>query len=672
MSATYTQETLRIQLTTPLGADKLLVRGFGGEEQLSGLFQYELEMVSEDKGLDFTAIVGKGATVKLRLNDGTDHFFHGVVSRFVQEDANERFATYHAELRPWLWVLTKAADCRVYQNKSVPDIVTGLFDELGFTDYRNATTGTYNPRDYCVQYNETAFAFVSRLLEDEGIFYFFEHADGSHTLVLADDASAHKPCEGLPEGALYRASSVEHTDDRVINRLRIEQQVVTGKFAHDDFNFETPATDLIVEAESDAGKMRVYEYPGGFMKKDAGEPRANVRLEAHEHPQKLLRGEGHVRAFAAGYKFDLKGHYREDANATYVLRAVTHAATQETYANSFEAFPADAPFRPARSTPRPVIAGVQTAVVVGKSGEEIWTDKYGRVKVQFHWDQKGKSDENSSCWIRVDQGWAGKAWGGIFLPRIGQEVVVSFEEGDPDRPVVTGAVYNAEQVVPYTLPDDQTKSTIKSNTSKGGAGFNEIRFEDKKDSEEVYLHAQKDHNIVVENDRTKKVLNKETNTIKSDRSTTIQEGNDTYVVAKGNRTFQVQTGNETYEVKGTRDITVTGNETHTDKADYTQKVTGNYTLEVTGNYELKVTGNLTINVTGSATVKSTGAMSHESQAAMSNKGLSVATEAQTALSNKGLTVTNEAQTAITNKGNASNTVESGGITQIKGSLIQIN
>ena len=274
--------------------------------------------------------------------------------------------------------------------------------------------------------------------------------------------------------------------------------------------------------------------------------------------------------------------------------------------------------------------------------------------------------------MRVDQGWAGKAGAASSSRASVRRSSSAFEEGDPDRPLVTGAVYNAEQVVPYTLPDEQTKSTIKTNSSKGGAGFNEIRFEDKKDSEEVYLHAQKDHNIVVENDRTKKVLNKETNTIKSDRSTTISEGNDTYVVAKGNRTFQVQTGNETYEVKGTRDITVTGNETHTDKADYTQKVTGNYTLEVTGNCELKVTGNLTINVTGSATVKSTGAMSHETQAAMSNKGLSVATEAQTALTNKGLTVTNEAQTAITNKGNATNTVESAGVTQIKGSLVQIN
>jgi type VI secretion system secreted protein VgrG len=324
------------------------------------------------------------------------------------------------------------------------------------------------------------------------------------------------------------------------------------------------------------------------------------------------------------------------------------------------------PFRPTRTAARPVIPGVQTAVVTGKSGEEIWTDKYGRVKVQFHWDQKGKHDENSSCWIRVDQGWAGKQWGGIFLPRIGQEVVVGFEEGDPDRPVVTGAVYNAEQVVPYTLPAEQTKSTIKSNTSKGGAGFNELRFEDKKDSEEVYLHAQKDHNIVVEHDRTKKVLNKETNTIKSDRSTTIQEGNDTYVVEKGNRTFQVKTGNETYEVKGTRAVTVTGNETHTDKA--------NFKHEVTGNYELKVQGNLTIDVTGSVTFKSGQAMTHETQMSMTNKaGMSMNNEAQMSLTNKaGMSLTNEAQLAITNKGNASNTVESSGVTTIKGSLVQIN
>jgi len=274
--------------------------------------------------------------------------------------------------------------------------------------------------------------------------------------------------------------------------------------------------------------------------------------------------------------------------------------------------PAMTPWRPPRLTLRKTMPGPQTAIVVGKQGEEIWTEKFGRVKVQFPWDRYGKNDENSSCWIRVDYGWAGKQWGGIFLPRIGQEVIVSYLEGDPDRPLITGAVYNNEQVVPYTLPDEQTKSTVKTNSSKGGNGFNEIRFEDKKDSEELYFHAQKDQNIVVEHDRTKKVLHNETNEIKQDRSTTIQEGNDTYVVSKGNRTFKVDTGNETYDVKGKRDLTITGNETHTNNANFTQTVSGNYSL--------KVTGNLTIETTGTLTLKSAGGTTIESPAIVTIKG----------------------------------------------------
>lgn len=649
MSAVYSQDTLNLSVSTPLGKDKLLMKAFSGEERISGLFHFRLEMVSTDDSLDFSAIVGQSITITLKLNDGGTHYFNGLVGRFMQEDSNVRLTTYYAEIHPWLWMLTKTKDCRIFQNQSVPDIIKAIFSDLGFTDFRDDLKNTYTARDYCVQYDESAFNFVSRLMEDEGIFYFFEHTDGTHTLVLADDADAHKPCPGLT-AARYRKSDVDHTDDHAVTRCSIEEQVVTGKFAHDDFNFETPSTDLKVEETGEGSKMGIYEYPGGFLNKDVGEKRAKVRLDAYEHGMKTLRGEGYVRAFIAGYKFDLKDHYRADANKTYVLNWVSHAATQERYTNSFEAFPVDVPFRPQRVTPKPVIVGTQTATVVGKSGEEIWTDKYGRIKVQFHWDQRGKNDENSSCWMRVNYGWAGKQWGGIFIPRIGQEVVVSFLEGDPDRPLVVGAVYNAEQTVPYTLPDEQTKSTIKSNTSKGKVGFNEMRFEDKKDSEEIFVHAQKDQNIKVEHDRTKKVLNDETNEIKKNRSTTIQEGNDTYVVEKGNRVFQVNTGNETYEVKGTRDLTVTGNETHTDKANFTHKVTGNY--------ELKVTGNLTIDVTGSVTFKSAMAMTHETQMTMTNKA--------------GMSMTNEAQIAITNKGNATNTVESGGITTIKGALVKIN
>ena len=461
MSATYIQDNLKLKISTPLGDNKLLLRAFRGEERISGLFEFRLEMVSEDNAIDFSSIVGKPVTVTLTLSSDTEHYLHGIVGKFVQEETNLRLTRYFAEIHPWLWLLTKTSDCRIFQNKSTPEILEALFSDLGFTDFRNELKNTYDKREYCVQYNESAFNFVSRLMEEEGIFYHFEHSEDKHTLVLGDDADAHKTCPGL-EGTpvQFRHSLVDHTQDLAITRCLVEEQVVSGTFAHDDYNFETPNTDLKVESQSKTPKFRVYEYPGGFLKKDAGEKRANMRLDALEQPQKVIRGDGFVRAFVAGHKFELKDHYRADVNQTYVLQSVSHAGTQETYTNSFTAFPADVSYRPPRQTAKPRISGTQTAIVVGKAGEEIWTDKYGRVKVQFHWDQLGKKDENSSCWIRVDYGWAGKQWGGIFLPRIGQEVIVSYLEGDPDCPLITGAVYNSEQVVPYTLPDEQTKSTV--------------------------------------------------------------------------------------------------------------------------------------------------------------------------------------------------------------------
>jgi type VI secretion system secreted protein VgrG len=303
------------------------------------------------------------------------------------------------------------------------------------------------------------------------------------------------------------------------------------------------------------------------------------------------------------------------------------------YTNSFEAVPSSLVFRPQRTTPRPVIHGLQTATVVGKAGEEIWTDKYGRVIVQFHWDQLGKNDEKSSCWIRVAQGWAGKQWGALFIPRVGQEVIISFLEGNPDRPLITGCVYNAAQTVPYTLPSEQTKSTLRSNSSKGGAGYNEIRFEDKKDSEELYVHAEKDMNVLVLNDET-------------------------LTVDKGNRKIQVNAGNETHDVKGTRGVTVSGNETHTNQKDYSQTVTGNFSL--------KVSGNLTIDVTGSISVKAGTSLTNQAGTSLENK-------AGTSLENKaGTTMTNDAGVSLTNKASASQTVDGGGLLTVKGGLVKIN
>lgn len=686
----FTQDNTYISVSTPLGKDKLLLRRFHGEERLSGLFHFSLEMQSEDKDLDFEKIVGKSATVTVDLADGTKRYVNGIVGRFLQAGSDDRFFNYYAELHPWLWLLTMCVDCKIYQNQKVPDIITGVFSDLGFSDYKSSLQAAYQPREYCVQYNESAFDFVSRLMEDEGIFYFFEHADGKHTLVLADDAAAFAACPGA--ATLDYGTWGVWTQQNVVTRCTLEENVIPGAFALDDFHFETPSTDLIASVTStvaqNGGKRRIYEYPGGFTKKDEGDSRAKLRIEEREAPKKFLRGQSYCRAFVTGTKFTLAKHYRDDVNASYVISRVSHAASWDDYGNSFEAFPAGATYRPPRRTPKPVIAGTQTAVVVGKQGEEIWTDKYGRVKVQFHWDQVGKNDENSSCWIRVAHGWAGKGWGQVFLPRIGQEVVVSFVEGDPDRPLITGSVYNAEQTAPYELPGEQTKSTVKSETSKGGGGYNELRFEDKKDSEEVYFQAERDFNRVVKNNDTlkvgfeKKSAGDQTIDIFNNRTTTIEEGHDTLEIKKGNRVVKVDTGKETHEVKGTRTLDVTGAETHNNKDDLTVNVDKNYLLKVKGDLTIDVTGKVTIQ-SGQAmtldsgaglTAKAAAAMTHQAGTSLTNKaGTSLENQAGTAMTNKaGTSMTNQASISLTNEGSASQTVKAGLTLTLQGGLVKIN
>lgn len=688
--AVYAQAALQATVNTPLGADKLLLRSFSGEERISGLFRFELEMRSEDPAVDFSQIVGKSATITLHLSDDGKRYLNGLVASFAyagtvhQPGAEQGFAIYHAELVPWFWILTQGVDSRIFQNKSVPDIAEQLFSDMGFSDYKKSLTGTYDPREYCVQYQETAFAFLSRLFEDEGIFYYFEHADGKHTLVLADDSTAAAACPS--GGTLSYGGGSQWVQQEVVTRCRLEERVIPGKYAMDDFNFETPSTDLITSVDStvatDGAKRRIYEYPGGFLKKDKGDSRSKLRIEGQEAPAKLLFCDSNSRTVVSGYKATLSGHSRTDVNADWVISRVVHSGEPDRYGNSFEAFPKTVPYRPPRTTRKPVIPGTQTAIVTGKSGEEIWTDKYGRVKVQFHWDQLGKNDENSSCWIRVAHGWAGKSWGQIFLPRIGQEVVVSFLEGDPDRPLITGAVYNAEQTVPYTLPDEQTKSTVKSNSSKGGGGSNEIRFEDKKDSEEIYVHGQKDVNIVIENNRTKKVLNDETINIKNNRTATIEEKDETLTVSKGNRTITVSTGNETHEVAGTRSVKVTKAETHDDEDNFTHTVKKDYKLTVSGDLTIDVTGAVTIKAGKGMTLSAGQAFEASAGTSFTNKaGTELTNQAGTALTNKaGTDLTNKATTSmtndggiqLTNKASATQTVDGGGMLTVKGGLVKIN
>lgn len=654
----FVQGTRHFTLTTPLGADKFIVKSFEGEEQVSGLFHYRLELLSEDDSIDFSQIVGKRVTLTTELPGGSDQqYMNGVVGRFTQAGKSVRFTTYFADVYPWLWLLTMNSDHQIFQNKTALEIIKKVFSDLGFTDFKDSTTKTYNSREFCVQYGESAFNFVSRLMESEGIFYFFDHSSSTHTMVLADDSSAYLSMPGLATVQASPSGRAWETSDAIVE-CNVQQQVIVGQYKSDDYNFTTPSTDLLATASGDDTSRSIYEYPGEYSTASDGETVTSLRLDALQAPGKLLKGNSQCRAFRAGAKFTLASHYRSDANTSYVLSSVTQSGDQDQYSNSFEAFPSDAVFHPPQVTPKPKVIGSQTALVVGKSGEEIWTDEYGRIKVKFYWDQSSASDETSSCWIRVMQGWAGKAWGSIYIPRIGQEVVVSFLDGNPDRPLVTGCVFNAQQTVPYTLPDDQTKSTVKTNSSKGGSGFNEFRFEDKAGSEEIFMQAQKDMNITV--------LNNLTTTVTNARSTTVSKSDDSLVVDKGNRSIAVNTGNETHTVKGTRDLTITGNETHTDKADFTHNVSGNFTL--------KVSGNISIEASGSVSIKSGTSFDINAGTALSSKsGTSLTNEAGTSLTNKaGTSMDNEANVSITSKANASHDVESSGILTLKGSLVKIN
>jgi type VI secretion system secreted protein VgrG len=662
------KEKINIYVKTPLDEGderKFSLQDIEGEEHISGLFHYRLRLKSKDNSIDFSKIVGEGITLVIELLSGDSRYINGIVSSFSQAENDKVHTFYYAEIRPWLWQLTLTSDSRIFQNQTVPQIIEKVFGECELAAYSSKLTGTYAAREYCVQYQETAFDFVSRLMEDEGIFYFFEHEDGSHSLVLADAADAHQACPGL-EVAHFRYVLPEWATEDMIDWCTLEQQLIPNKYAVKDFNFETPDTDLTTFEGEEDGNLRLYEYPGGFAKTADGDTIAKKRLEAHELTHKTFKGEGYCCAFIAGFTFTLEGHDRTDMNATYVLRSLTIKATAERYKNTFEAFSAEVPFRAPLNTERPKIFGTQTAIVVGKSGEEIFTDKYGRVKVQFHWDQEGKKDENSSCWVRVAQIWAGKGWGTLFIPRIGTEVIVSFLDGDPDKPIVIGTVYNAKQVVPYGLPGEQDQSTILTRSTKKGEAGNEIRFKDTKDAEELYVHAQKDMSITVENDKIISVM--------QNRTTTIQEANETLTVEKGDRIIKVNTGNETHEVKGERALTITKDETHTNEAAFTQKVSKDFTLEVKGN--------LTIDVKGTVTIKAGTSLTNQAGTDLTNKaGTSLTNQAGTDLTNKAnmsltnkanMSLTNEASISLTNKASASQTVDGGGFLNIKGGVVKIN
>lgn len=645
-----------LSLTTPLG-DALTLLGYRGEEGLSRLFEFELDLGSSKPDLEFSLLVGQSVTVEIAQTSSAKRYINGIVRRLsLVQLTDEKSAEFRAIVVPTLWTLGLNADCRIFQNKTAVDIIKQVLQDNKVTDIRDALSGSYRTRDYCVQYRESALAFVSRLMEEEGIFYFFEHKDGQHTLVLADDSSVHENVPGTSTLSFVGHSSQRIYDD-VIHDVGYEEQLVTEGVALDDYNFTTPSTDLAATSGKTDKPTQVFDYPGRYTQKSDGESLSKAWLEGLETPAKEISGRGKTRTLIAGYKLTLKDHPRSALNDSYVITELVLSGSQEAYDNSFRAIPADTPFRPVHRTPKPKIAGSQTAAVVGSSGEEIYTDQYGRVKVQFPWDREGENNEKSSCWIRVAQGWSGKGWGTWFLPRIGMEVVVSFLEGDPDRPLITGCVYNAEQTLPYTLPDKMTTSTLLSRSSKEGDAGNELRFDDTKDSEELYIHAQKDMTVEIENDRNE----------------TLNKGSDSLTITEGDRTISVEKGKETHTVKDTRDVTVEGKETHTNKDEYSHEVTGKethtnkdeYSHEATGNYTLKTDGELSITAGQKISVQSQGGITMQASGSMS-----VQSGGAFSISS-GSSLSLQAGSSLSVQASSSASIQSGGVLSLTGSMVKV-
>ena len=671
-----TQDTyLRLELEG--GQSGLILARLQGREALSELFQFQVwvEVRADDfeqsANMELGPIVGHTATITLTSSHSDDpaRYLHSIVSeaRFLTSDTRGT-SLYLLELRPWLWQLTLNRCSRIFQNKTVPDIIKEVLSGVNFSAYRFDLTSSYEARTYCVQYNESDFNFLSRLMELEGISYFFEHASSAHTLVLVDTANQ---LIRLSDGVDVPYERSPTLAGRLGSALTCAwgESVVPGRYGVNDYNFETPSVTLDTDYNDLAVGMRVYEYPAGFVSKGQGESLAKRRLQAYTLEREILRGTSASRPMFAGGWFTLAGHPRNALNRDYVLRAVQVEATiHDGYSNHFEALPSNVALRPPPRTPRPTISGSQTAVVVGASGEEIEVDKYGRIKVQFHWDELGTHDDKSSCWIRVAQTWAGSSWGSAWVPRVGQEVVVTFLEGDPDRPLIIGAVYNGDNLPPLTYPDDKTRSVWKSSSSLGGEGFNAIGFEDKKDQEELWMQAQRDMKVTV--------LNDQTSTITQNRTATVTEGNEALTVSKGNRTITIAEGNEEHTVAGTRSVSVTKNESHTNsEGNFTHKVEqGNYVLNVTGDLTIKVTGAVTIEAGKALTLKCGQSGTFQAgQSLTCEAGQSITVQAAQSLTQKaGQSISQEGGMSITTKSGGLHNVESGGILSLKGSLVKIN
>lgn len=570
--ATFTQAN-ESRFTFAVAGNEMMVVDFKLREHISTPFEAFINLATEDE-IDFDDVIGKPALLTLENGDA-DRYVNGIVEYFTQSGIDGRFYLYQARIVPQIKLLAFEQDCRIFQEKSVPDIVREVLSESGITsdllDIR--LQGNYLARGYCVQYRETDLNFVTRLMEEEGIFYFFEHTNEKHLMVLGDGTVNYQPIAG--EGkVLFNPGGGMTAEEEAVYSFHLSKQIRTGKYTVKDFNFINPALDLTADdSDSENETLEVYDYASEHTTPEAGKQIAKVRLQQAMMQKERAEGESVVPRFVPGFTFTLTDNGIESANKEYLLTSVVHRGAQPqvvaekassesgtSYSNSFTAVPSSVTIRPEKTAEKPVVEGVQTAIVTGQSGEEIYTDEHGRVKVQFHWDRLGKNDDKSSCWIRVSQAWAGAGWGAMYIPRIGQEVIVDFIEGDPDRPIITGRVYHGTNTPPYSLPNEKTKSTIKSDSTIGGGGSNEFRFEDKKGSEEIYLHGQKDWTIAIDNDKNQTIGHDETMNVGNNRTKSV--GVDQSETIGSNKTIQVGS-NHTETIGANMSLTVGANQSDT-------------------------------------------------------------------------------------------------------------
>ncbi|UPH72390.1 type VI secretion system tip protein VgrG [Abyssibius alkaniclasticus] len=722
------QKNRQVRIKGPLGPEKMVLLRAEVEEGLSQIGKADIQFLSPDHDLSLEDIVGKRLGLEIDDKDGNTRYWQGYCANAAYEGRYGGQALFRCEMRPTLYFLTLGRDCRIFQDKSALDVVKQVMRDADLTDFEDKTTATYNPRVYTVQYRESDFDFISRLMEEEGIYYYFKHDDSKETLVLADSSSAHVKLQHGADSLEFHFKEDEYKRDQDhIYEWKSAEAVNTGKVTMTDYDFENPTSDLaavtaIAKGTHSFKDIEYYDYPGHHLTAEEGKVRTRVRTEAHAAQHNRSRGKGNVRWLAAGGTFTMKEHPRSSFNKEYLVLSARHKLSIETdtedkgqaqtalqseggqggapvgdakegdkettpaIESDFSVQLKAEPYRAPKRAPIPKISGLQTAVVTGPSGEEIYTDKHGRIKVQFHWDREGNKDEKTTCFVRVMQHMSGQGWGAFHIPRIGQEVVVQFEEGNPDRPIIIGMLYNEAKKHPFAFPANMTQSGIKTNSSKGGGGFHELVFEDKKDEEFVRLQSEKDYKETIKNnaeisigfekmdpgDLTEKIYNHKTTELeKGDHTFTVKEGSEARSIA-ASRTLTVGE-DETTDIGANRTETVGANEEVTIGGDNTVTVSGNYTLDVTGDILIKSGSKITLEVGGTSVVidSSSIAISTTNVSVDASSSFEVSAGGSASISAGG-SAELTAGGSVTVEASGAAEVKSSAILALQGSIVKIN